>query len=173
MSRLRKWWRPAVAVAALVVVSQIGVSLLVRTHRVHSYLMRHLERAFGRPVEVAHFNLMLLGPRLDADQITVGEDPAFGNEYFLRAARLTARLRWSGLLTGHFEFGTLSISRPSLISGSKRGRPLESGALAAARQDQRARRTSCGLRVGASDQHSGESSDAHRYRRWASKFQSR
>jgi len=115
MSRLRKWWRPAVAVAALVVVSQIGVSLLVRTHRVHSYLTRHLERAFGRPVQVAHFNLMLLGPRLDADRITVGEDPAFGNEYFLRADRLTARLRWSGLFTGHFEFGTLSISRPSLI----------------------------------------------------------
>ena len=115
MSRLRKWWRPAVAVAALVVVSQIGVSLLVRTHRVHSYLTSHLERAFGRPVQVKHFNVMLLGPRLDADQITVGEDPAFGNEYFLRADRLTAGLRWSGLLTGHFEFGTLSISRPSLI----------------------------------------------------------
>jgi hypothetical protein len=115
MSRLHKWWRPAVAVATLVVVAQVGVSLLVRTHRVHSYLTRHLERAFGRPVQVAHFNVMLLGPRLDADQITVGEDPAFGNEYFLRAERLTAGLRWSGLLTGHFEFGTLSISRPSLI----------------------------------------------------------
>jgi hypothetical protein len=115
MSRLHKWWRPAVAVAALVVVAQVGVTLLVRTHRVHSYLTRHLERAFGRPVQVAHFNVMLLGPRLDADQITVGEDPAFGNEYFLRAERLTAGLRWSGLLTGHFEFGTLSLSRPSLI----------------------------------------------------------
>jgi hypothetical protein len=116
MNRLRKWWRPALVLAALVIASQIGVSLLVRTHRVHNYLVEHLHRAFGRPVEVRHFNVLLLpSPRLDADQVTIGEDPAFGNEYFLRAEHLTAGLRWTGLLLGHFEFGTLSLSRPSLI----------------------------------------------------------
>jgi hypothetical protein len=47
--------------------------------------------------------------------VTIGEDPAFGREYFLRADRLTAGLRWSGFLRGRFEFGTLSLSRPSLI----------------------------------------------------------
>jgi AsmA family len=115
MSRLRKWWRPAALIAAIVIVSQLGVSLLVRTHRVHGYLVRHLERAFGRPVEVSHFNVLILpSPSLDAEQITVGEDPAFGNEYFLRSEHLSARLRWTGFLTGHFEFGTLSLSRPSL-----------------------------------------------------------
>lgn len=100
---------------AIVVVSQVGISLLARTHRVHAYLVRHLERAFGRPVEVSHFNVLILPrPRLDAEQITVGEDPAFGNEYFLRSERLSARLRWSGFLSGHFEFGTLALSKPSL-----------------------------------------------------------
>jgi hypothetical protein len=115
MSRLRKWWRPAALVVAIVIVSQVGVSLLVRTHRVHAYLVLHLERAFGRPVEVAHFSVLILpSPRLDAEEITVGEDPAFGNEYFLRAERLSAGLRWTGFLRGRFEFGTLSLSRPSL-----------------------------------------------------------
>ncbi len=104
------------AVVAVVIVLQTGVSLLVRTHRVHRYLIAHLERAFGRPVEVEHFNLLLLpSPRLDAERITIGEDPAFGREYFLRAEYLTAGLRWMGLLRGHFQFGTLSLSRPSLI----------------------------------------------------------
>ena len=28
---------------------------------------------------------------------------------------MTARLRWLGLLRGHFEFGTMSFTRPSLI----------------------------------------------------------
>src|SRR5262249_30714385 len=84
LSRLRKWRRPAALVVAIVVVSQLGVSLLVRTHRVHAYLVRHLERAFGRPVEVARFSVLLVPtPRFDAERITVGEDPAFGNEYFL------------------------------------------------------------------------------------------
>src|SRR5580704_2433947 len=115
MSRLRKWWRPAAWVVAIVIVSQVGVSLLARTHRVHGYLVRHLERAFGRPVEVARFSVLLLpSPSLSAEEITVGEDPAFGNEYFLRAEHLSARLRWMGFLRGRFEFGTLSLSRPSL-----------------------------------------------------------
>jgi hypothetical protein len=116
MNRLRKWWKPAMAAVVAVIVLQTGVSLLVRTHRVHRYLIAHLERAFGRPVEVGHFNLLLLpSPRLDAERITIGEDPAFGREYFLRAEYLTAGLRWTGLLRGHFQFGTLSLSRPSLI----------------------------------------------------------
>jgi hypothetical protein len=116
MNRLRKWWKPAVAAVALVIALQTGVSLLVRTHRVHRYLIEHLERAFGRPVEVGHFNLLLLpSPRLDADRVTIGEDSAFGSEYFLRAEYLTAGLRWTALLRGHFLFGTLSLSRPSLI----------------------------------------------------------
>ena len=115
MSRLRKWWRPAAWVVAIVIVSQVGVSLLARTHRVRGYLVRHLERAFGRPVEVARFSVLLLPrPSLSAEEITVGEDPEFGNEYFLRAEHLSAGLRWMGFLRGRFEFGTLSLSRPSL-----------------------------------------------------------
>jgi hypothetical protein len=116
MNRLRTWWKPALVLAALLVATQAGVSLLVRTRSVHTFLTEHLGLAFGRPVEVAHFNVLLLPrPRLDADRVTIGEDPAFGSEYFLRAEHLTAGLRWTGLLRAHFEFGTLSLSRPSLI----------------------------------------------------------
>jgi len=116
MEALRKWWKLALTIVALVVALQIGVSLLVRTHRMRAYLTGQLEKAFGRPVEAGQFSVQLLPtPRLDVQQITVGEDPAFGNEYFLRADSLSAGLRWAGLLRGHFEFGTLSLSRPSLI----------------------------------------------------------
>jgi AsmA family len=116
MQLKRKWWRFALSIAALLIAAQIGASFLARTRGMHKYLVGHLERAFGRSVEVRHFNILLLpSPVLDAEQVSVGEDPAFGNEYFLRAEHLTAGLRWSGLLRGHFEFGTLSLSRPSLI----------------------------------------------------------
>lgn len=116
MSKLRKWWRAGLATVLAVVALQVAVSFLVRTHRVHAYLTAHLERAFGRPVEVSSFAARLFpSPQLYADGVTVGEDPAFGYEYFLRAEHLSAGLRWSGLLGGHFEFGTLSFSRPSLI----------------------------------------------------------
>src|ERR1700676_4671017 len=124
MKMPRKWWKLALTIVALLVAVQIGVPLLVRTHRMHAYLTTQLERAFGRPVEVGHFAVQFLPtPRLYAERVSVGEDPAFGNEYFLRADNLSAGLRWAGLLRGHFEFGTLSLSRPSLILvGNSQGR---------------------------------------------------
>jgi uncharacterized protein involved in outer membrane biogenesis len=116
MKMLRKWWKPALALVILLIALQAGVSLLARTHRVHAYLVGHLERAFGRPVEVGSFDVRLLPSlQLNAERVTVGEDPAFGYEYFLRAEHLSAGLRWMGLLRGHFEFGTMSLSKPSLV----------------------------------------------------------
>lgn len=116
MSKLRKWWKTGAAVAATVIALQLAVSFLARTHRMHVYLISHLERAFGRPVQVESFGARVFpNPQLFAEGVTVGEDPAFGYEYFLRAEHLRAGLRWSGLLRGHFEFGTLYLSRPSLI----------------------------------------------------------
>lgn len=116
MSKLRKWWKTGAVVAAAVIALQLAVSFLARTHRMHVYLIAHLERAFGRPVQVETFDARIFpSPQLSADGVTVGEDPAFGYEYFLRAEHLSAGLRWTGLLRGHFEFGTLSFGRPSLI----------------------------------------------------------
>jgi uncharacterized protein involved in outer membrane biogenesis len=116
MTKLQKWWKPALGIVVLVIALQAGVSLLARTHRVHAYLVAHLERAFGRQVEVVSFNARILpSPQLDANGVTVGEDPSFGHEYFLRAERLSAGVRWLGLLRGHFEFGTMSLNKPSLI----------------------------------------------------------
>jgi uncharacterized protein involved in outer membrane biogenesis len=116
MTRLQKWWKPALGMIVLVIALQAGVSLLARTHRVHAYLVAHLERAFGRQVEVVTFDVRILPtPQLDASGVIVGEDASFGHEYFLRAERLSARLRWRGFLSGHFEFGTMSLSKPSLI----------------------------------------------------------
>jgi AsmA family/AsmA-like C-terminal region len=116
MNKLQKWWKRALAIVVILIAFQAGVSFLARTHRVHAYLVGQLERAFGRQVEVLSFNARILpGPQLDANGVTVGEDPAFGHEYFLRAERLSAGLRWRGLLRGHFEFGTMSLNKPSLI----------------------------------------------------------
>ena len=116
MIRVRKYGRIALLVVALLVAVQVGVSFLVRTHRVRGYLIAHLESAFGRPVEVGRFSVGILPiPELDVDAVTIGEDPAFGHEYFLRAEHMAASFRWIGLLRGHFEFGTMSLTRPSLI----------------------------------------------------------
>jgi AsmA-like protein len=116
MIRLRKYGGIVVALLAAILAMQAGVSLLVRTQRGRGYMIAHLERAFGRPVQAGRFAVQILPiPEIDIDAVTIGEDPAFGNEYFLRAEHMTARFRWMGLLQGHLEFGTVSFSRPSLI----------------------------------------------------------
>jgi uncharacterized protein involved in outer membrane biogenesis len=115
MTDLRNSWKLGLAIAAVLIASQIAVSLSARTHRVHNYLSARLENAFGRPVQVQHFNLEILpSPRIYATGVRVGEDPAFGYEYFLRAEHLTAGLRWSGFFHGRIELGTLYLGQPSL-----------------------------------------------------------
>lgn len=92
-----------------------GLSLLLQSGWLHHALTLRLEAAFGRSVEVSNYSFSLLeGPRLEANYITVGEDPRFGGEYFLRADQVAASLRWSALFRGQFELGALSITRPSL-----------------------------------------------------------
>lgn len=116
MRRLRKHFKAILFFVAILVAAQLGASALVRTGRVRSSIISHLRKSFGRPVEVGAFSAQLLPvPQLDVDGVSVAEDPAFGNEYFLRAERMSVNLRWWGLLRGHFEFGTISLTRPSLI----------------------------------------------------------
>ena len=116
MNRLRQWWKPGLLILRLVIAAQVGVSLLVRTARARAFLTRQLEVSFGRAVDVRGYSASLFpSPQLDADGITVYEDPDFGHEYFLRADRLSAGLRWLGFLRGRFELGTLELERPSLI----------------------------------------------------------
>ena len=116
MSRARKYSVIMVLVIVALVSVQAGVSVLVRTHRMRAYLTARLEAAFGRPVQVGDFSFTIFPfPELDLEGVTIDEDPAFGHEYFLRAERMTTSLAWTGLLRGHFEFGTMSLTRPSLI----------------------------------------------------------
>jgi hypothetical protein len=116
VNRLRKWWKPGLFVLLALIAIQVGVSLLSRTASAKAFLTRQLELSFGRVVEVREYSLTLFpSPGLEAYAISVGEDPAFGQEYFLRADRLSASLRWTGLLRGRFELGTLRLERPSLI----------------------------------------------------------
>ena len=111
----RKWLRWILTLAIALFAASAGLSRALRTSPARRYLTAHLEASFGRPVDVGRFDFSLLdGARLEAHSVTVSEDSRFGHEYFLRAETLTAGLRWPALLSGRFEFGTLSLSRPSL-----------------------------------------------------------
>jgi hypothetical protein len=113
--RRKRWLWSVVALTGILLFLSFGVSRFLHFGRVHRYLVGRLESAFGRPVEVRRFDFNLLdGLRIQANSITVAEDPRYGNEYFLRADQLTAGPRWRSLVRGRFEFGTVSFTHPSL-----------------------------------------------------------
>ena len=111
-SRWPKWM---VVLLVCFWLADIGVSALIQHSNLKNRLTARLEAAFGRPVEVGKYNVTLwTGPTLEAKSVTVGEDPRFGREYFLRADTVSVRLGWLSLLRGRLELGTLSLTRPSL-----------------------------------------------------------
>jgi hypothetical protein len=111
----RKWLRAVLIGVAALLVASFVFSRVLRAGGSRRYLIAHLAASFGRPVDVSWFDFSLLdGARIEAHLVTVSDDPRFGNEYFLRADTLTAGLGWTALLTGRFEFGSVSLSRPSL-----------------------------------------------------------
>ena len=111
----RKWLRMVLIGCVSLLVANAGVSRALRTASARRYLTAQLTASFGRPVEVSWFDFSLLnGARIEAHLVSVSDDPRFGNEYFLRSDMLSAGLRWTALLAGRFEFGSVSLSRPSL-----------------------------------------------------------
>jgi hypothetical protein len=114
-SAWKQWSKWILLLVLFFWVADISISLLIRHSRLQRKITARLESAFGRPVEVARYDFSLWGwPTLEAHSVSVGEDPRFGNEYFLRAESLTMRIRWRSLMRGRLEFGTFSLARPSL-----------------------------------------------------------
>ena len=110
-----KWLRAVLIGGVLLLAASAGFSRALRASAARRYLIAHLAASFGRPVDVSWFDFSLLdGARIEAHLVSVSDDPHFGNEYFLRADALTAGLRWTALFAGRFEFGSVSLSRPSL-----------------------------------------------------------
>jgi hypothetical protein len=107
--------RIILAAISLFLALDYGISGLMRSGWLHQRFTRRLEAAFGRPVQASYYSFSLLeGPRLEANYVTVGEDPRFGGEYFLRADQLAVGLQWTALLRGRIELGTISFTNPHL-----------------------------------------------------------
>ncbi|MGH9724505.1 MAG: AsmA family protein, partial [Candidatus Acidiferrales bacterium] len=110
-----RWAKWIVILVAFLWLAGIASSLVIQHTSLKARLTAHLSAAFGRPVEVGRYDLNFLGgPALEAHSVTVGEDPRFGNEFFLRSQSIAVRLDWHSLLRGHLNLGTLSLAGPSL-----------------------------------------------------------
>lgn len=112
--RAMKWALIAVAaLVVLIVVALVAVPYLVDTPRVQAMIAGQASAALGRPVKFSAVSVRVLPlPSVVLRGLEVAEDPAFGQDPFLRLETGLLRLRLGPLLRGQVEFGELVLRRP-------------------------------------------------------------
>ena len=112
--RFRRWVRPLFAtLAAFLFIGLIAP--FINATRFSGRIKDALESSLGRKVEFerAYFTLFS-GPGFSLENVTIGEDPAFGLEPFAFVPTVQARLRLDKLLFGEIRFTSLRLMSPSL-----------------------------------------------------------
>ncbi|HVP50690.1 MAG TPA: AsmA family protein [Terriglobales bacterium] len=99
----------AVAVMALLVF----VPPLIKLNRFRKSLVEAIGAGLGRQVSVREVRLQLFPqPGFELQGFVVQDDPAFSAEPMLRAAEVTANLRWSSLWRWRPEISSLTLKSP-------------------------------------------------------------
>lgn len=111
----RATWRRVFAGIAGLVLLAFFLPLVLNINRFHRQIRQTLQREFGRPVSMGSMTLRLIPPLgVDADYVTIEEDPVFGAEPFIRAEKLSCDVNPWLLWRGRVEFSQLTFSRPSI-----------------------------------------------------------
>lgn len=103
------------ALVVLVVAAALIVPSLLDAEKHRPAIERAIASATGRTVKLGAMKLRLLPlPQLDADGITIGEDPEFGTGPFLDAKRLEVRVRFWPLLRKQVSIVSVTVDRPDV-----------------------------------------------------------
>ncbi|HEV2272980.1 MAG TPA: AsmA family protein [Acidobacteriaceae bacterium] len=94
----KTWIRILVAVAALIVIVVLIVPLFVNANTFRPLLESELSQALGRPVTLGNLSFSLFTGSLVADNLSIGDDPAFSKEPFFQAKSLHIGIETGPLL---------------------------------------------------------------------------
>lgn len=104
-----------IALVLLVVVIAAAALLLVDANRFRPQIQSTLSQALGREVTLGQLHVSVWSGALDADEIRIGDDPAFGAQPFIsaRSLRLGVQL-WPLLLHRQLHVTSLTLDQPSV-----------------------------------------------------------
>lgn len=107
--------RGILAAAFLLLVAAAAVLPLIDLPALAPPLKTALTRAVGRPADFGNVRLTLLPvPSLVAENLVIGDDPAFGLEPLAYADELRASIRLAALVQGSLEVSALQLTGASL-----------------------------------------------------------
>ena len=104
-----------IALVLLVVVIAAAALLLVDANRFRPQIQSTLSQALGREVTLGQLHVSVWSGALDADDIRIGDDPAFGAQPFVSAHSLRLGVQlWPLLLHRQLHVTSLTLDRPSV-----------------------------------------------------------
>ena len=99
--------------AALAVAAVFALPWFVDADRFRPLLKGELEKSLKRPVELGKLSLTVFPLAIEASDVSIGEDPAFGSERpFAKAPKLAVRIDLFGLLKQQVNIESLRITNP-------------------------------------------------------------
>lgn len=116
MKRALKWLGVLVAVVVLLaIVAAVALPRLIDTPRVQAMIASSAAQAVGRPVKFASLSVGLFPlPSIELHKLEVAEDPQFGSAPFLTLETGRVYLKLRPLLSGHVEFGDITLDKPRI-----------------------------------------------------------
>src|ERR1019366_3418265 len=75
-------------VVAVLIVAAIAIPFLVNVNSFRPQIESNLSSALGRPVKVGNLSLSILSGSVEADQLSIADDPKFGSAPFIQAKSL-------------------------------------------------------------------------------------
>ncbi|HET6805456.1 MAG TPA: AsmA family protein [Frateuria sp.] len=101
-----------VVVLGLIVLA-VAALLLVDANHFRPQIQASLGKALGREVSIGQLHLTVWSGSLQADQLRIGEDPAFGRQPFVSARSLEVGVRmWPLLLHRELHITALTLDQP-------------------------------------------------------------
>jgi AsmA protein len=102
-------------VVIVLVVSGVAALLLVDANHFRPQIQSTLSQALGREVTLGKLHVSVWSGSLDADDIRIGDDPAFGKQAFVSAQSLELGVRlWPLLARRELHITSLTLDRPSV-----------------------------------------------------------
>lgn len=110
---MRRLWIILGAAIALLAGAFLALPWLVNANQFRPLLKSELEQALRRPVELGALSLTVFPLALEASDLVIGEDPAFGGERpFARAQKLAVKVDLFGLFRRQVHVESLRITNP-------------------------------------------------------------
>ena len=112
--------KPVVKVAGIVVVLLIVIAivlpLLVNVNSFRPQIESNLSSALGRPVKVGNLSLGIFSGSVQADQLSIADDPKFSNAPFIQAKTLRVGVELIPLIfSKRLNITKIVIARPEII----------------------------------------------------------